>query len=64
MHGLAAIHDAMVVAEGHTLNLVAVITGDRSLERRLKQQKNAPRIVRNCARSRPVTLGRAHPAYL
>jgi predicted GIY-YIG superfamily endonuclease len=37
---------AAAVERGYTLNLVAVIEGDRKLERRLKNFKNARRAIR------------------
>lgn len=32
--------------QGHTLRLVAIMAGDRTEERRLKNQKNTPRLVK------------------
>lgn len=45
--GRGAVITKAAVQRGLTLHLVATMPGDRTLERKLKNQKNTPRIVAN-----------------
>ncbi len=44
--GTGAALTRAAIQTGRTLRLVATLDGDRAAERRLKNQKNTPRIVR------------------